>query len=104
MQQENYIQYLGGYSKNNISMQDVNSALGDLQNMDEEHGAFWVSVIKKEENVLETHKDLSVIGVFEEDLNRQYKKQCESLYEIERLYSLLLKEDFIQLKEYLESK
>ena len=64
MQQESYIQYLAGYSKDAANMQDVKTALADLQSMDNEHGAFWVSVIKNEENVLEANKDLSVLVIF----------------------------------------
>jgi hypothetical protein len=103
MQQESYIQYLAGYSKDAVNMQDVKTALKDLQAMDEEHGAFWVSVIKAEENVLETHKDLKVIGIFEDETNKQYIKQCGDLQEIEDFYSLFLNEDFVELKRRLET-
>jgi hypothetical protein len=103
MQQESYIQYLAGYSKDAVSMQDVKTALADLQSMDDEHGAFWVSVIKTDENVLEAHKDLSVVCVFEDDANKQYVKQCADLQEIEQLYSLLLNEDFMELKKRLQA-
>ena len=97
MDQENYIQYLAGYSKENISIEDIKIALAAILQMDEEHGAFWVSVIKNEENILEVHKDLSVIGIFEEDLNKQYRKLCENIQEVEGLFSLLLNEEFSQL-------
>ena len=99
MQQESYIQYLAGYSKNAVDTQDVKTALEDLKSMDEEHGAFWVSVIKNEENVLEAHKDLSIVGIFEDDTDKQYIKQCADLEEMEQLYSLLLNEDFVELKK-----
>ena len=102
MQQESYIQYLAGYSKGNIDMQDIKMALADLQGMDDEHGAFWVSVIKAEENVLEAHKDLSVVGVFEDNA-KQFVKQCTNLQEIEQLYSLLLNEEFVELKKQLQA-
>ena len=49
MQQESYIQYLAGYSKDAVNMQDVKTALADLQGMDDEHGAFWVGLMKEEE-------------------------------------------------------
>lgn len=103
MQQESYIQYLAGYSKDAVNMHDVKTALTDLQGMDDEHGAFWVSIIKTEENVLEAHKDLSVVGIFEDDADKQYVKQCADLQEIEQLYSLLLNEDFVELKKRLAS-
>jgi hypothetical protein len=103
IQQESYIQYLAGYSKDAVNIQDVKTALADLHGMDDEHGAFWVSVIKNEENVLEAHKDLSVVGVFEDDQNKQYVKQCADFEDIEQLYSLLLNEDFVELKKRLEA-
>lgn len=62
----------------------------------------WVSVIKLDENILETHKDLSVVVVFEDDTTKQYAKQCADLQEIEHLYSMLLNEDFVELKKRLE--
>jgi hypothetical protein len=102
MDQENYIQYLSGHSKENISIEDVKMALAELPQMDEEHGAFWVAVIKNEENVLEVHKDLSVIGIFEEDLNKEYRKLCRNIQEVEVLYSLLLNEEFSKLKKQFE--
>ncbi len=103
MQQESYIQYLAGYSKDSVNMQDVKTALADLQDMDEEHGAFWVSVIKDDENVLEVNKNLSVVGVFEDDTNKQYIKQCIDFQEIEQLYSMLLNEEFDDLKRRLKA-
>ncbi len=84
-------------------MQDVKTALADLQDMDEEHGAFWVSVIKDDENVLEVNKNLSVVGVFEDDTNKQYIKQCIDFQEIEQLYSMLLNEEFDDLKRRLKA-
>lgn len=42
---ENYIQYADGYQKDNISEQYIVKAISDIQLMDDEHGAFWVSVI-----------------------------------------------------------
>jgi hypothetical protein len=84
-------------------MQDIKTALSDLRGMDDEHDAFWVSVIKTEENVLEAHKDLTVVGIFEDDVNKQYEKQCADLQEIEQLYSLLLDENFVELKRRLEA-
>jgi len=104
MQQENYIQYSNGYSKENINMQDIMTALADLKIMDDEHGAFWVSVIISEENVLEVNKNLSVVGVFDDDPNIQYQKQFKDLDEIQNLYSMLLHENIAQLKKKLEAK
>lgn len=55
---ENYIQYAGGYQKDNINETDIEKAIADIQRMDDEHGAFWVSVTTNDENVIEVNKDL----------------------------------------------
>ena len=74
---------LAGYSKDAVNMQDVKTALIDRPGMGDEHGAFWVPVIKTEENVLEAHKDLSVVDIFEDDADKQYLKQFADLQETE---------------------
>lgn len=51
---ENYIQYATGYQKDNIDLSDIKRAIKDAQEMDDEHGAFWASVITDDENVIET--------------------------------------------------
>ena len=53
-----------GDSVDYVALQDVKKAIVDIQEMDDEHGAFWVSIVDEDETVLETHKDLMVIGAF----------------------------------------
>ncbi|MGV2448943.1 UNVERIFIED_CONTAM: hypothetical protein POZ17_06130 [Ralstonia mannitolilytica] len=84
---ENYIQYAGGYQKDNIDEKDVVQAISDIQLMDEEHGAFWVSVITDDENVIEVNKDLSLIVIF---AGKQTKYQAKDWNEVTELYKLLL--------------
>ena len=43
----------------------INKAIEDIQLMDDEHGAFWVSIITDNENVIQVDKDLSVSVIFE---------------------------------------
>jgi rRNA maturation endonuclease Nob1 len=62
---ENYIQYASGYQKGNIDETDIAKAIADVQLMDDEHGAFWVSVITDDENVIEVNKDLTLSLIFE---------------------------------------
>lgn len=62
---ESYIQYASGYQKNNIDEEDIVKAISDIQLMDDEHGAFWVSVITDDENMIEVNKDLSLFVIFE---------------------------------------
>lgn len=84
---ENYIQYAGGYQKDNIDEKDVVQAISDIQFMDEEHGAFWISVITDDENVIEVNKDLSLIVIF---AGKQTKYQAKDWNEVTELYKLLL--------------
>jgi len=97
--QESYIQYLSGYNKENISLLDIEKALVDIQKMDEEHGAFWVSVFTTGENVLEVSKDKVVIGIFEPDQENDRKIQAESWDEVKQLYIHLLNGELIALKK-----
>lgn len=88
---ENYIQYAGGYQKDNIHEKDIVQAISDIQLMDEEHGAFWVSVITDDENVIEVNKDLSLVVIFG---GEQTKYQAKDWNEVTELYKLLLAEKF----------
>lgn len=93
---ENYIQYAGGYQKDNISKADIEKAFKDIQLMDDEHGAFWVSVITVDENVIEVNKDLSLSAIFQGD---EIKYQANDWNEVNELYSLLLKKEFHEVKQ-----
>lgn len=92
---ENYIQYAGGYQKDNINESDIEKAIMDLQLMDDEHGAFWVSVITDDENVIEVNKDLSLSVIFE---GVETKYQAANWYVVKELYNLLLNEKFYEIK------
>lgn len=91
---ENCIQYAGGYQKNNIGEQDIVNAIADIQLMDGEHGAFWVSVITDDENVIEVNKDLSIAVIF---AGKETRYQAADWQEIKELYKLLLLERFDEI-------
>lgn len=74
---ENYIQYASGYNKDNIDLKDIEKAINDIQKIDDEHGAFWVSVITDDENVIETDKYL--------DLKNYFGKKAELRLKLENL-------------------
>lgn len=96
---EDYIQYAGGYQKDNIDELDIVKAIKDIQLMDDEHGAFWVSVITDDENVIEVNKDLSLLVIFE---GQQTKYQAKDWNEVTELYKLLLIEKFDVIVERLK--
>lgn len=91
---ENYIQYAEGYQKDSIDEKDIIKAIKDIQLMDDEHGAFWVSVITDDENVIEVYKDLSLSLIFEE---KEIKYQAKDWKEVVELYKLLLLEKFDEI-------
>jgi len=91
---ENYIQYASGYQKDNIEESDIAKAIDDIKLMDDEHGAFWVSVITDDENVIEVNKDLSLSVIFEGE-ETQY--QATDWNEVAKLYQLLLHEKFDEI-------
>ena len=91
---ENYIQYASGYQKDNIDETDIAKAIADIQLMDDEHGAFWVSVITDDENVIEVNKDLTLSLIFE---GQETKHLAKDWKEVSELYGLLLNEKFDEI-------
>lgn len=59
--------------------------------------------VNKNENILESNKDLSVIGIFEDDSETKIKVKAKNWIEIESLYQLLLNGKINELKEVLSN-
>ncbi|WP_295674452.1 hypothetical protein [uncultured Mucilaginibacter sp.] len=95
---ETYLQTAWGGSWENITIEDVNNAIDEMMKMDDEHGAFWVGLFKTGENVLEMSKDLTLIGVFEDDSESQIIRKGKNRDEAVDLYQLLLSGDIDALK------
>ncbi len=95
-----YIQYAAGYNKEAVSTKDIKKAIQDIQEMDEEHGAFWVSVITEDENVMEVNKDLSLSIIF---MEKETKYQASSWEEVSELYHLLLNKEFEKIKQRIQN-
>ncbi|CAA7197201.1 hypothetical protein [Chryseobacterium potabilaquae] len=96
---DNYIQYAEGYNKNNINFSDIEKAIIDVQEADDEHCAFWVAVMTEDENVIETTKYLDLTIVFEEN-ETNYK--AKDWNEVKEFYQLLLEEKFDIIKEKIK--
>ncbi len=62
--------------------------------MDDEHGAFWVSVVTDDKNVIETNKDLSRSIILQ---GQETKYQALEWTEVEEFYNLLLLEKFDEI-------
>lgn len=91
---ENYIQYAAGYQKDNVDLSDIKKAIKDVQEMDDEHGAFWVSVITDDENVIETNKELTLSIILD---GEESKFQASDWKEVEEFYGMLLNEKIEEL-------
>jgi hypothetical protein len=96
---ESYIQYASGYQKDNIIFDDIKQAISDVQKMDDEHGAFWASVITDDENVIETNKDLQLSIIFD---GEETKYKANDWNEVESFYRLLLEKRFDEIKEKIK--
>ena len=96
---ESYIQYASGYQKENITFDDIKKAILDVQKMDDEHGAFWASVITDDENVIETNKDLRLSIIFN---GLEVKHKAIGWDEVANLYDLLLDKNFDEIKEKIK--
>lgn len=96
---KNYIQYAGGYQKDDINETDIEKAITDIQSMDDEHGAFWVSAITDDENVIEVDKDLSLSVIFE---GHETIYQAANWKEVQEIYNLLLLGKFDEIRNNLK--
>ncbi len=94
-----YIQYAAGYNKDDISLSDLEKALNDIHDMDDEHGCFWVGVhgADTDEIVLELHKNKTLFGCFGEYEN--YKIKLDKLELAKGSFKLLLSGRIDELKE-----
>lgn len=88
--EENYIQKAWGDSEDYITIDDVKVAIAEIQEMDDEHGAFWVGIFDEDEFVLEVDKGLNLIGAFDSDSEEQLNYKAKNWEEVESLYSLFL--------------
>ncbi|MBE9600746.1 hypothetical protein [Pedobacter sp. MC2016-24] len=98
---ESYLEKAWGESIDNVRITDVITAITETLNMDDEHGAFWVGVVEHEETVLETDKDLCVVGIFTD--GTEIKAKFANRKQVEGLYQLLLDLEFEQVKEILKA-
>ena len=101
---ENYLATATGDGADNISITEVREAIKWIQIADEEHGAFWVSVIKEDENVLEVDKGLYFRGIFEDNPDHEYQKTATGWQQAEWLFAILLSGDMDTLKNWFDEK
>lgn len=98
-----YIEYVAGYDKENITLSDLEKALTDLPQMDDEHGAFSIGVhgSNTDEFILELHKGLTLFWNFGEEEN--YKIKLNNLDSAKIYFILLLEGRIDELKKELKN-
>lgn len=97
---EIYLQTAWGDQWDNVTIDTVKIAIAKLKTMDNEHGAFWVGLVKEDEDVLEVNKDLGLIGVFQDNPGVEFKGQGRDWDDIMKLYQTFLdgKTDIIKAR------
>ena len=97
---ENKMFYTSGYQKDNIDIAGITKAISDIQYMDDEYGAFWVSVQMDDyENVIEANKSLTIWIQIEDE---SYDYQAPNWGDVQTLYEMLLNGNFDEIKEIVK--
>jgi hypothetical protein len=100
---ETYLQTAWGDQWHTVTIDTVKVAIDRLRNMDDEHGAFWVGLIKEDENVLEVHKDLEIIGVFQDKPDVELRGHGQDWDEVVTLFQSFLDDKTEIVKARLET-
>ena len=87
-----------GDQSNYVTMDTVRDAIVQIMMMDDEHGAFWVG---NGESVLEVHKDLVLIGDFEDE-PEEYTGRGTDWKEIETLFHSFLSDKMEIVKAHFK--
>lgn len=94
---ENYLQPAWSDALDNVGIDEIKEVIAELQDMDDEHGAFWVSVVEEEETILEVDKNMKMVAIFSGDVENPVIKKVNTWDEVLSLYKLLLEKDFDSL-------
>jgi hypothetical protein len=82
-----------------ITIADIDTVIIETQEMDDEHGAFWVGV-NDEEYILETDKFLDMVLIVDDEETRFKAKNWE---EVRYFYELLLAGRYEILVSYFKN-
>ncbi len=94
-----YLQKAWTDSIENPTLTDIQTALSEVQRMDDEHGAFWVGT--DEDNiVLEVQKNRAMTLIICGEICRESK--CTSWNQAAELYQLLINGEYEKVKEQFD--
>ncbi|MBF4508276.1 hypothetical protein IRZ83_16490 [Flavobacterium sp. JLP] len=98
-----YLESANASSFENPTLQDLDLALEELKQSDEEHGAFWI--VDEDENVLEIHKDkkLKLFFILAGDSENQIVKQLNDINKAKLLFIEFLTRNIERLRNDIES-
>ena len=96
-----WIEKAWGDSVENATFDDIQTAIAETIQMDEEHGAFWVGHMKNR-FVLEVHKNLDLFLVHGENQDEQIQIKLDNWTEVEYFFRLYFDGEFQQLKHEIE--
>ena len=97
---ENYLQRAWSDATDNVGILEVQEAIAELKEMDDEHDAFWVADVADDETILEVDKHMNIILVSSSRPENALKRQLKTWEEVLTFYELLLNQEFelLQLK------
>lgn len=95
---ETYLQRSGSDSLEDVTTEDVQLAIEELQESNDEQATFWVGIVKEDEYILEVDKHLGINAILEPESGDEIHYVAENWAEVEGLYALFLEERFEELK------
>ena len=102
---ETYIQTSWGDSYDDVTMEDVQAAIEETIEMDDDESRFWVGIfVGDSEIVLESRKNMTVLGIFNDTEEEEIEAKFDNWAEIEALYKIFLTKDFEQVQSILKAK
>lgn len=103
---ESFLEKAWGDSIDNPSLQDIKNTISETQEMDFEHGAFWVGIFGEngEEEVLEVDKNLEITLILVSNNPIELKKTADSWSSIERTYEKFLSGNTEAIKDWIRNE
>ncbi len=85
------------------TFKDIDTAIEEIINQDEEHGAFWIGNLENE-YVLEVHKNLDLFFVYGENQNEQLQINLNNWEDVKKIFEFYFENEFEKLKNELEMR
>lgn len=101
---ETYLQTSWDDAIDDVVLEDVEEIIEEITELDDESATFWVGIFEgNSEITLETNKQRTVIGTFEDGEEDEIEGQFDNWTEVLDLYKLFLAKDFEQVQAVLRA-